>query len=97
MTHERLCGPQRQPCPSPWRCGPTFCHFEDTDLAHNSAAEAFYGQDYELPVVMLGSPADWLKDLLHTVIYIAGSVLLGVLLLAVLVWVTGLNRFIFFV
>lgn len=95
MNTSRMCdGQPYRECPSGCKDG---CHFNDADLAHNRAAEAFYGQDYELPVVMFGSPADWLKDLLHTVIYIAGSVLLGVLLLALLVWVTGLNRFIFFV
>ena len=30
MTHQRLCGPQRQPCPNPYLCG-TDCDYQTSE------------------------------------------------------------------
>ena len=53
------------------------------------------GSDPGLPVVMFEKPWQWLQDLFYTVIYIGGFVLMGALLLAAMVWATGLHRVIF--
>lgn len=44
---------------------------------------------------MFEKPWQWIRDLFFTAIYMSISVLLGVLLLAVLIWVTGLHRVFF--
>lgn len=76
MSCERLCHSQRQPCPSPWRCSPTFCHFQDgeNDRARDKAARHFWepGLQYETslnddmrvnqPVSRLHRVLDWVGN-----------------------------------
>lgn len=46
-------------------------------------------------IEMINRPLEWLRDLLYAAIYVGGSVLLGVLLLAAMVLATGLHRYLF--
>jgi hypothetical protein len=65
MTCERLCGPQRQPCPSPYLCR-TDCYFQTAEQAYDKAAQQHFAT--ALPVTMFDKPAwhvqalDWIGN-----------------------------------
>lgn len=69
MTCTRLCGPQRQPCPNPWKCSATFCHFTDMNTASDTGHKVAYGKriDYlgkaaeEEPAPPAPSRINWFK------------------------------------
>lgn len=65
MTHERICGPQRQPCPTPWACG-VDCNFQSAEVEtpHDKAARHFWSN--KPPIVMLPTWRDWLSDMLYS-------------------------------
>jgi hypothetical protein len=48
MSCERLCGPQKQPCPTPYLCG-TDCNFNCAEAAYTKAAEKHFEPDYGNP------------------------------------------------
>lgn len=71
MTCERLCGPQRQPCPSPWVCR-IDCNFQcaEVEAAYTEAARHFWEPEQPLHIVDCGRPIhirawDWLGNLPH--------------------------------
>jgi len=43
MTYQRLCGPQRQPCPNPYLCG-TDCDYQTSEFEtpHDKAVIRFW-------------------------------------------------------
>lgn len=81
MNHMKHCELLRQTCPEPFVCG--------------NGCQCVKREASDMPAVMLDKPYAWLQDLVYTAVYIAGSVMLGALLLAVLVWGTGLHRVFF--
>lgn len=65
MTCERLCNSQRQPCPSPWRCSPTFCHFQDgeNERARDKAARHFWEPNQALHIDVYTGPSRFVRAL----------------------------------
>lgn len=72
MTCSRLCGPQRQPCPSPYLCT-TDCNFQCAGLEtpHDKAARHFWEPEQVLHIdVFAAKPLhlrawDWFGNLPH--------------------------------
>ena len=61
MTHQRLCRPQKQPCPSPYLCG-TDCDYQtaDTPLIQKNSDGSNPGYRHTL----LDAPGNALDDFL---------------------------------
>lgn len=104
------CNDGRRQCPTPLECGRVCGQETATDNGHKvahgrrtdyfgKAAEGNPGYPFEL--LDATEPAtepsiwQWLQDLFYTAVFIGGSVVLGAILLAVLVWATGLGRVLF--
>lgn len=101
------CRQGRKPCPTRAICFPLET---ETDVGHKVAhgrRTDYFGKAAEgnpgYPFELLDStePAternfwQWLQDLFSTFVYIGGPILMGVLLLAAVVWATGLHRVLF--
>ena len=54
MTHERICGPQRQPCPTPWLCG-IDCNFQSAEV--ETARQFWSNPGYTHTI--LDAPGNW--------------------------------------
>ena len=81
MNYMKHCDLLRQTCPEPMTCG-NGCQCVKKDAS-------------DLPSVRFDKPWQWLQDLFYTAVYVAGSVVMGVILLAALVCVTGLHKVLF--
>ncbi len=105
------CKEGRKPCPTPLKCGRVCGSMgAETDVDHKVAhgrRTDYFGRAAEgnpgYPFTLLDADKQateptfwqWLQDLFYTACYIGGSVVLGALVLAVLVFATGLHKVIF--
>lgn len=61
MSCERICGPQKQPCPTPYLCG-TDCNFQCAETPHDKAIREFWAGNPGYEHTLIEQPAPEVED-----------------------------------